>query len=212
MLPHESYTPASAGSPALPAGTDRLNHLATVLDEVSEGALFLNSEGQLLWHNRAFDRLLVDNPEGHLLVAAVMELAGEFNQSVKRARDTARNRVESTLTMARSVSVGSITHDLHCTLMPKGMLGPEIYILCLVKRTASRWSSYEQHLRHTWSLTEREAQVAVKCLQGKKNLEIAENLKISVETVNKHLDKVYQKAGVRGRAELASRLLDSSIF
>jgi DNA-binding CsgD family transcriptional regulator len=50
--------------------------------------------------------------------------------------------------------------------------------------------------------------VAVECLRGKKNLEIAEQLKISVETVNKHLDKVYQKAGVRGRAELASRLLD----
>ena len=30
------------------------------------------------------------------------------------------------------------------------------------------------------------------------------------ETVNKHLDKVYQKANVRGRAELASRLLDST--
>ena len=40
---------------------------------------------------------------------------------------------------------------------------------------------------------------------------IAERLKISVETVNKHLDKVYQKANVRGRAELASRLLDASL-
>ena len=53
--------------------------------------------------------------------------------------------------------------------------------------------------------------MAVECLRGKKNLEIAEQLKISVETVNKHLDKVYQKAGVRGRAELASRLLDGTM-
>ena len=60
-------------------------------------------------------------------------------------------------------------------------------------------------------LTEREAQVAVECLKGNKNLEIAERLRISVETVNKHLDKVYQKANVRGRAELASRLLDSGV-
>ncbi|MGH9760076.1 MAG: response regulator transcription factor, partial [Blastocatellia bacterium] len=100
-------------------------------------------------------------------------------------------------------------HEIHCTLMPRGMFGAETFLLSLVKRTASKWSSYEQHLRNTWNLTEREAQVAVECLQGKKNLEIADHLRISVETVNKHLDKVYQKAGVRGRAELASRLLDS---
>jgi DNA-binding CsgD family transcriptional regulator len=188
-----------------------LQHLATALDEINEGAIFLNCDGQLLWHNRAFDRLLVDNPEGHLLVAAVMELGSDFHQHLRRGRDGAR-RPEQTATMNRSVTIGAIAHELHCTLMPKGMLGPEMYLLCLVKRSASRWSSYEQHLRHTWSLTEREAQVAVECLQGKKNLEIAERLKISVETVNKHLDKVYQKAGVRGRAELASRLLDSGVL
>jgi DNA-binding CsgD family transcriptional regulator len=95
--------------------------------------------------------------------------------------------------------------------MPKEMLGPDSYVLCLVKRSSSRWSSYAEHLRQAWGLTEREAQVAVECLRGKKNLEIAELLKISVETVNKHLDKVYQKAGVRGRAELASRLLDGTM-
>jgi DNA-binding CsgD family transcriptional regulator len=94
--------------------------------------------------------------------------------------------------------------------MPQGMLGAESYAFCLIKRSASRWSNYEEHLRQTWGLTEREAQVAVECLRGNKNLEIAERLRISVETVNKHLDKVYQKANVRGRAELASRLLDSS--
>lgn len=212
MLAQESYTPGAVGSSVLPPGADRLNHLATALDEIGEGALFLNSDGQLLWHNRAFDKLLVDNAEGHLLVAAVMELGGDFTQDLRRNRESARNRPEATVTMTRNISIGSISHELHCTLMPKGMLGPEQYVLCLVKRNASRWSTYGLHLRQTWNLTEREAQVAVKCLQGKKNLEIAEQLKISVETVNKHLDKVYQKAGVRGRAELASRLLDSSII
>jgi len=111
----------------------------------------------------------------------------------------------------RDVTVGRIEHEVHFTLMPAGMLGEESYVLCLVKRSASRWSSYEEHLRQTWGLTEREAQVAVECLKGNKNLEIAGRLRISVETVNKHLDKVYQKANVRGRAELASRLLDAAL-
>jgi DNA-binding CsgD family transcriptional regulator len=184
----------------------RLNCLASALEEISEGAVFLNSEGQLTWHNRAFDKLLVENREGHLLVAAVIELAADFANE----RNSEGNP-EFCESVVRDVTVGRIEHEIQCTHMPEGMLGTESYMLCLIKRSASRWSSYQEHLRQTWGLTEREAQVAVECLRGNKNLEIAEHLRISVETVNKHLDKVYQKANVRGRAELASRLLDSGL-
>ena len=166
----------------------------------------MNSEGQLIWHNRAFDKLLVENREGHLLVAAVIESGADFYQAAYQSRSRPSER-----SSVRDTTVGRIEHEIHCTLMPEGMLGDESYVLCLVKRSASRWSSYEEHLRQTWGLTEREAQVAVECLKGNKNLEIAGRLKISVETVNKHLDKVYQKANVRGRSELASRLLDSGL-
>jgi DNA-binding CsgD family transcriptional regulator len=189
-------------------GADRLYSLAVALDEISEGAIFLNSSGQLVWHNRAFDKLLVDNREGHLLVAAVIELAADFYQEHETSLSTGSD--DPITSAQRDTTVGRIKHELHCTLMPREMLGPDSYLLCLVKRSSSRWSSYAEHLRQTWGLTEREAQVAVECLRGKKNLEIAEQLKISVETVNKHLDKVYQKAGVRGRSELASRLLDGA--
>src|ERR1051325_7222920 len=179
-------------------GTDRFYSLASVLDEINEGATLLNADGQLLWRNPAFDKLLVDYREGHVLVAVVIEFASEFYQDLQTDPTVATSR-------AYSASVGRVEHEFYFSLMPKGMLGQESYLLCVVKRLSSRWSSYEEQLRQNWSLTEREAQVAVECLRGKKNLEIADFLKISVETVNKHLDKVYQKAGVRGRSELASR-------
>lgn len=205
MLAQGSFVSLPATAP--PSETNnRLYCLAAALDEINEGAVFLNAEGQLTWHNRAFDKLLVDNREGHLLVAAVIESASDFYQDTYASRGLAGEH-----TSVRDMTVGRIEHEIHCTLMPEGMLGVESYVLCLVKRSASRWSSYEEHLRQTWGLTEREAQVAVECLKGNKNLEIAERLRISVETVNKHLDKVYQKANVRGRAELASRLLDSGL-
>ena len=207
MLAQGSYAAAPLEAPIMEAN-DRMYSLADALDHINEGAVFLNSESQLIWHNRAFDKLLVENREGHLLVAAVIEFAADFYLDLHDARRNGRDSEES---VTRNVSVGRIEHEMHCTLMPEGMLGLESYALCLVKRTASKWSSYEEHLRQTWGLTEREAQVAVECLRGNKNLEIAERLRISVETVNKHLDKVYQKANVRGRAELASRLLDSSL-
>lgn len=203
MIAQRSYMPALTGTEIFNGSHDAIDCLANALDELSEGAIFLNGDGQLLWHNRSFDKLMVDNREGHMLVAAVIDIAAEVWHESMQTRNAGS-------TGSRAVSVGGIAHEVHCTLIPRGTVGAEPFLLSLVKRTASKWSSYEQHLRSTWNLTEREAQVAVQCLQGKKNLEIAEQLRISVETVNKHLDKVYQKAGVRGRAELASRLLDSA--
>jgi DNA-binding CsgD family transcriptional regulator len=204
MLAQGSY----ASVPLATLSSKRLNRfdcLAAALDEINEGAVFLNADAQLIWHNRAFDKLLVENREGHLLVVSLIEAVAGFYQD---SFATARHAVESSV---RDMTVGRIKHEVHFTLMPEGMLGEESYVLCLVKRSASRWSSYEEHLRQTWGLTEREAQVAVECLKGNKNLEIAGRLRISVETVNKHLDKVYQKANVRGRSELASRLLDAAL-
>ena len=201
MLVQGSYSPAPVEL-SLMESTDRFHSLAAILDEINEGSVLLNEEGQLLWHNRAFDKLLVENREGHFLVATVIEMATDFFHNYPHL--TADGSAKS-----YHATVGRVDHELFFSAMPKGMLGHDRYLLCIVKRQASRWSSYEEHLRQNWSLTEREAQVAVECLRGKKNLEIADFLKISVETVNKHLDKVYQKAGVRGRSELASRLLDN---
>jgi DNA-binding CsgD family transcriptional regulator len=208
MFAQRSYDRAPLGAQVFPGGVDGMNCLATALDEINEGAIFLDSDAKLIWHNRAFDKLMVDNSEGHLLVAAVIDLASDFAHENEGLTVVAGGPGPL---VSRNVKIGGIIHDIHCTIMPKGLLGPDTFLLTLVKRSASRWSSYEQHLRNTWNLTEREAQVAVECLQGKKNLEIADHLRISVETVNKHLDKVYQKASVRGRAELASRLLDSAV-
>ncbi|MEW6127101.1 MAG: helix-turn-helix transcriptional regulator [Acidobacteriota bacterium] len=207
MLAQSSFVSVPVEPPPFFQQGERFSSLANILDEINEGALLLNEEGQLLWRNRAFDKLLVDNREGHLLVAAVIEFASDFYQDLDGADFSGNHRGSSKIYDA---TVGRVEHEFVFSLLPKGMLGADCFLLCVVKRLASRWSNYEEHLRQSWSLTEREAQVAVECLRGKKNLEIADYLKISVETVNKHLDKVYQKAGVRGRAELASRLLDST--
>jgi DNA-binding CsgD family transcriptional regulator len=204
MLAQGSY--ASVPLATLPSKRlSRFDCLASALDEINEGAVFLSADAQLIWHNRSFDKLLVENREGHLLVVSLIEAVAGFYE---RSYDGTRHTVDASV---RDITVGRIKHEVHFTLMPEGMLGEESYVLCLVKKSSSRWSSYEEHLRQTWGLTEREAQVAVECLKGNKNLEIAGRLRISVETVNKHLDKVYQKANVRGRSELASRLLDAAL-
>lgn len=56
-------------------------------------------------------------------------------------------------------------------------------------------------------LTATERQVADLVAAGRKNKEVADELFISVKTVEANLRRVYQKLGVRSRTELAGLLL-----
>jgi len=50
-------------------------------------------------------------------------------------------------------------------------------------------------------LSERERQVLKLLAQGLHNKDIASRLSITIKTLNKHLEKIYQKLGVTSRAE-----------
>jgi DNA-binding CsgD family transcriptional regulator len=55
-------------------------------------------------------------------------------------------------------------------------------------------------------LTKAELRVARLAEAGRSNREIAEDLFLSVRTVETHLQNVYQKLGISGRAELETAL------
>ena len=57
------------------------------------------------------------------------------------------------------------------------------------------------------SLSRREAQVTLCCVQGLTNAEIGARLQVSEQTVKFHLRNIFVKCGVKRRAELVSRLL-----
>jgi DNA-binding CsgD family transcriptional regulator len=57
------------------------------------------------------------------------------------------------------------------------------------------------------TLSRREAQVALCCVEGLTNAEIGKRLEVSEQTVKFHLRHVFIKFGVKRRAELISRLL-----
>ena len=58
-----------------------------------------------------------------------------------------------------------------------------------------------------YRLTDRELQVLALTCAGHTNAGIAATLDVAPETVKKHLDHVYQKLGVDGRAPAAGRAL-----
>ena len=55
-------------------------------------------------------------------------------------------------------------------------------------------------------LTARERDIATFAAQGESSKAIAEQLFLSVRTVNNHLQNVYSKLGVTGRGQLAGRV------
>jgi DNA-binding NarL/FixJ family response regulator len=57
------------------------------------------------------------------------------------------------------------------------------------------------------TLSRREAQVAIHCAEGLTNLEIAERLCVTAQTVKFHLRHVFIKFGIKRRTELIRRLL-----
>lgn len=63
-------------------------------------------------------------------------------------------------------------------------------------------------LAQTHDLTARETQVAGMLLQGHTNARVAHELCISESTLKKHVNALYQRLGIRSRAELAACLLD----
>lgn len=62
-------------------------------------------------------------------------------------------------------------------------------------------------IRNQFRLTRRETDILRRVLDGLKNVEIAEELEISEQTVKDHLSNIYMKSGVANRFDLARLLM-----
>jgi two-component system response regulator DctR len=73
----------------------------------------------------------------------------------------------------------------------------------------SRRRDQRQHARRLAELTEREAEVMRLVIEGHPNKRIADELGISVRTVEVHRARVFEKMDVKSAVELANRLRDA---
>jgi len=86
--------------------------------------------------------------------------------------------------------------------------GPTPYIcIFIIEDTISNKLDLNK-IRQQFRLTRRETDVLRRVLDGLKNLEIAEELEISEQTVKDHLSNIYMKIGVRNRFSLMRELVN----
>ena len=108
-------------------------------------------------------------------------------------------------------------HDVAGVLLKE--LAPQLLVQCLRKVYAGeRWiertsaaRAFEKLLRREANvrelarrLTPREIEIATMVARGLRNRAIAEDLSVSEGTVKTHLHSVFEKLGVRSRAELTA--------
>jgi DNA-binding response OmpR family regulator/DNA-binding CsgD family transcriptional regulator len=89
--------------------------------------------------------------------------------------------------------------------------GPDELLFCLTESSSA--PGEVETLQQALRLTAREAEVLFWISRGKSNRDIGEILRISPRTVNKHLERVFEKLGVENRAAAAAqavRLLSTS--
>jgi DNA-binding CsgD family transcriptional regulator len=85
---------------------------------------------------------------------------------------------------------------------------PIIYLV-IIEETISNKLNMDE-VRHQFRLSRRENDILRRVLDGLKNIEIAEDLEISEQTVKDHLSNIYKKTGVANRTGLMRTLLYSS--
>ena len=164
------------GSPALVR--ERLDTFAAAfLSESRPGLIF--EYGRLVFANDAARTLLGSTSESDRFVEA---LKASISQGVLE---------RGLLLRTRSGTFAPVLHPA------RHRQGHPTRICFLVRRSTST-STYE-------SLSERELDVLRLLVKGRTNGEIGEELRISIETVRKHVSRAFEKTGTKNRAGLVGR-------
>ncbi len=172
----------------------RLAHSARVaLDASGRHLLATDASGRVLWSTPQAAKLLECtfsdfHGEGFMLPPAVQDwLEKHVCGSVKSMPDEIALQPNSSARKLRFSHVGR--------------LAPNEVLLRLVEGGVDNDNLV---LEIKLQLTPRESEVLMWVARGKSNRDIAEILKLSPRTVNKHLEQIYAKLGVENRASAAA--------
>jgi len=166
-----------------------LSSLVDVLDMFEQGVVMVRSDLHPCYHNSAASELLNADSERDVLareVRAVSRIAFSEQQHKTTVSE-----------------VGTIAgfYRLRAKLLKKKLIDiTSRTVLVTIERAEARLPSREL-LMQRFSMTEREASVALLLARGARNAAIAAELRISVHTARHHTENVLSKLNVHTRAE-----------
>jgi DNA-binding NarL/FixJ family response regulator len=172
----------------------RLAHSARVaLDASGRHLLATNAAGRVLW----------STPQAaKLLELAFNGLHGDDCTLPPAVQSWLERRLRATVkSPADEISLDVKPGAIKLRLSYVGQLGPDEVLLRLIEGDIENDNLV---LEIRLQLTPRESEVLMWVARGKSNRDIAEILKLSPRTVNKHLEQIYAKLGVENRASAAA--------
>jgi DNA-binding NarL/FixJ family response regulator len=197
---HRTGTKYEPPQPPQPPQADEalgatLSSLGDVLDMFEQGVVMVRSDLHPCYHNRAAHALLDADSQRDVLAREVRAVSG-IALSERNDETTVRE-------------VGTIAgfYRLRAQLLKKKLIDiTSRTVLVTIERAEARTPSPEFLMRR-FSMTEREAAVAVLLARGARNAEIASDLRISTHTARHHTESVLSKLNVHTRAEAARAIV-----
>lgn len=180
---------------------DEREHLAQAFRGMPVGVLVLDWGGRPVYRNPVLEDLLKECP-----------LSESDSDAIRSRAESLKHAYESTEEVPGNESVPLLVGGdrkllVRVSVLSEGLIDSQRHLLAIFEpRRLRRPEATRRRLRQVHGLTGREAEIAVHCLNGMTNPEIAEELGISRETVKHHLKQVYQKVGIERRSQLASAI------
>jgi DNA-binding CsgD family transcriptional regulator len=197
-----------ANAAACPSGP-----LAEALDRLAPGVVLADGIGLLVWANRAAQRLL-QTSDGISLDrhGALIAHSAASTTALRRLLALAATGRSGALPLSRpSGSPALAAHVVPlsrcpsegCAWFPVVTWPSVLLLLTDPMREVSSAAALQQGLQAIFGLTPAEATVAAQAAQGVGLPQVAQALGLAVTTARTHAQRVFDKAGVRGQAELA---------
>ena len=168
------------------------------------GAVIFDAKGTVVsMTDTARDMFSLFPPASNLNVDGVL-IPPEAYIVAARARAYANGRIGPEPISRASADGIRLTLRASSTHTPDGRLGETVLVV-----EPARSDELLPLIVEAFELSAREEQVVSRLLSGDSAQEIATNLFISVHTARDHIKSIYEKAGVKSRAELTRSLIDS---
>lgn len=190
-------------APALRVGVDLIcrsadarRRSANLLDAIHEGAAVFDFACRRLHQNQSLGRMLAADPEQETLARAVTRLAVGLTESPLSPAPV-------TPSPSAEVRTAGARYRLSASVLPEGTCGAGRSVLVTVLRAGPE-PLCATRVAERFGLTRREADVALRLVEGKSNAEIATALEISTHTARHHTESVLVKLGVKSRAQVGA--------
>lgn len=173
--------------------------LAATAEDAQIGIVVFDAEGHVRWENDYFRRLIESDPSRERVRSEVARAARACVPAPRLLEPAKVQRVN------REVRTNSARYRIAATLADGHSVADLNQSIVLVDRIESRPMTVGD-LASKFSLTPREIQAAQLLRQGLSTREIASELRISINTVRRHVEQILLKLDVHNRTAAAAKL------